>query len=983
MKEAIFIQAARKQGLQIIVALACTMAVSPALAEEPVLAGMLDPGGNLYLQFEAEPNTVYAVQRTEKLGVPTIWVDWRMISNGATPRTIIVTDTNLFGSFGDAFFRVGTGGRYSSNCLGALRRTMARGTNLISNPFRSFDSRIGALLPNCPDTSWLLKINPRSPAVEAAWFEGGEWDNPDVTLNPGEGAMLVNPGTAFTVVFFGEVASGRLEIPLGPGNTLCGSAAPLRELWQFPAVEGDEILTLDPPSQVFFTNRFSGGHWDKPLHLAPAQAFWLLTTASRVWTQEYTTGGPTLPMHPPWITEEPASQTLNAGATAVFKPVLRGGEPMGFLWLKDGHPLHNGGNVTGANSPTLEVANVIKADEGTYQFVATNVSGVITSSVALLTVIEPNFLTHPQSLTVWTGSNAVLSCAAAGTHPMDYSWEKDGVRLPNATNAALTLDSVQPHQAGIYRVVVSNLHGVVVSSNATLTVNIDLGSALDAENLTWATGDEAPWNGQCRSGKEDLDSARSASVGRLQSSWLSTEVLGPGTLNFWWRHSPDGSAVLEFAINDGDAWSEAVYAPTAWQQVTRTLGPGRHTLRWSFAKSFWAPNTDSGRGEVDLVDWQPTPGEAPRIITSPTNHSVPEGSLLSLVVRAEGTEPLQYQWRKDGVELVNSARLADSHSNVLAILEALPEDTGNYDVVIANNQGSITSAVARLTVRAPEAIRLSDYYPLVPGAEFIYAGRDWDGYPAYERKKVVSTNYSLELFTREGAVVSPYRVECVRVDAAYADLNTGEEYDTWVNYMAGQERFGHFGSDDGDESVRVDRGLLLPEHVLIGKSVVAAGDAYLGGEYAGTASIELKVLARSSIQVPAGKFEDVLQIWRKFSHPGGTKERLEWWARGIGPVKYHGWPEPEDDEFFELIQAALPLRLEITVKDGSMVLTLNGKKDASYSLESCAEIESPSWSMIRELTLGSPREAIWTNSLSTAIGAFYRVKHLSDVATPP
>ena len=61
--------------------------------------------------------------------------------------------------------------------------------------------------------------------------------------------------------------------------------------------------------------------------------------------------------------------------------------------------------------------------------------------------------------------------AATGAAPLSYQWKSNGVSISGATNTVLTLTNVQLSQAGNYAVLVSNVYGGTLSSNAVLTVN--------------------------------------------------------------------------------------------------------------------------------------------------------------------------------------------------------------------------------------------------------------------------------------------------------------------------------------------------------------------------------------------------------------------------------------------------------------------------------------------------------------------------------
>jgi len=82
----------------------------------------------------------------------------------------------------------------------------------------------------------------------------------------------------------------------------------------------------------------------------------------------------------------------------------------------------------------------------------------------------PTITTQPTSRTNVEGTPAIFSVTAYGAGQLSYQWLFNGTNLNNATNATLTLNSVQLSQAGNYAVAVTNLYGSATSSNAMLTV---------------------------------------------------------------------------------------------------------------------------------------------------------------------------------------------------------------------------------------------------------------------------------------------------------------------------------------------------------------------------------------------------------------------------------------------------------------------------------------------------------------------------------
>jgi hypothetical protein len=80
------------------------------------------------------------------------------------------------------------------------------------------------------------------------------------------------------------------------------------------------------------------------------------------------------------------------------------------------------------------------------------------------------------------------------------------------------------------------------------------------------------------------------------------------------------------------------------------------------------------------------------ITTQPQGQALVAGAGLSLFVTASGTGPLAYQWRLNGLELIGENGPTLSRGSVS------PGDAGSYSVVVSNVAGSVTSAVAVVTV---------------------------------------------------------------------------------------------------------------------------------------------------------------------------------------------------------------------------------------------------------------------------------------------
>ena len=86
----------------------------------------------------------------------------------------------------------------------------------------------------------------------------------------------------------------------------------------------------------------------------------------------------------------------------------------------------------------------------------------------------------------------------------------------------------------------------------------------------------------------------------------------------------------------------------------------------------------------------------PFISTQPTNQYRDLGQSGTFSVVAGGTEPLYYQWFKDGLALANGTNVTGVTNSWLTIDRLMATDVGDYTVVVGNQSGSLISVVARM-----------------------------------------------------------------------------------------------------------------------------------------------------------------------------------------------------------------------------------------------------------------------------------------------
>jgi hypothetical protein len=358
---------------------------------------------------------------------------------------------------------------------------------------------------------------------------------------------------------------------------------------------------------------------------------------------------------PPSISGQPASQTVTAGGSASFSVTASGSGALAYQWFKNGTKIANATGIAGATSATLSLTGVTTNSAGSYTVTVTNLYGSATSAAAALTVqVPPSISAQPIGRAVATGSNVTFTVSATGTAPLTYAWLKSGVALTDGGNisgaatAALTVTGVTTNDAGDYSVTVNNPVGSTNSANATLTVIAPTAAPViltQPASLAIAVGATANFS-------------ITASGANLRYQWLKNGKKIVGATNF------------TYTIANTKTNNSGSFAVT----VTNTAG--------------------SATSSPATLTVAPLPVFA----VQPVSHKATNGFSTKFTAKIKGTPPLSYQWFKDGVALVDGAKVSGSQTNVLIISNLRTTDAGAYALKVSNRVGSVTSSNATLIV---------------------------------------------------------------------------------------------------------------------------------------------------------------------------------------------------------------------------------------------------------------------------------------------
>jgi len=169
-----------------------------------------------------------------------------------------------------------------------------------------------------------------------------------------------------------------------------------------------------------------------------------------------------------------------------------------------------------------------------------------------------------------------------------------------------------------------------------------------------------------------------------------------GNFGIYWVQTPDAisaygpGAVAALNYSGGSGGAAAI-------QYDGSAGGGRTVL---FGFPFETIRDAARRNQYmsDILDFLSLPSEtnlAPAIVTHPQDQSVVVGSNFTLTVTASGTPTLNYQWR------FNGASLAGATQSSFTRVTAQFSHSGNYDAVVSNAYGIVTSQVALAQVTLP------------------------------------------------------------------------------------------------------------------------------------------------------------------------------------------------------------------------------------------------------------------------------------------
>jgi len=194
------------------------------------------------------------------------------------------------------------------------------------------------------------------------------------------------------------------------------------------------------------------------------------------------------------------------------------------------------------------------------------------------------------------------------------SFQANGLPQGLVINPTSGLISGTPSTSGTFNITLSATNAAGTGAgNLSLTVSgtqLTLAQALDSPALPWRTGGTATWLPQTATSHDGLHAGESGTLTHNQESWVATDVIGPGTLTFWWQVSSETNYdFLSFTL-DGNrvAGIGAISGTPGWQQQTVVIPAGTHEIRWSYTKDS-SVDSNADRAWLDQISYAGNGGD--------------------------------------------------------------------------------------------------------------------------------------------------------------------------------------------------------------------------------------------------------------------------------------------------------------------------------------------------------------------------------------
>ena len=141
---------------------------------------------------------------------------------------------------------------YSANVVGYINQVIPSGFSMVANQLDTGTNTVVNLLPAPPNNTIVYKFSGTLYSGNGYYYG---WSDTNMTLNPGEGAFIYNPGAPITNAFIGTVLQGTFTNSVTGGFSMQSYYVPKAGLISsdmgYPVANNDIVYLWDNTNQKF------------------------------------------------------------------------------------------------------------------------------------------------------------------------------------------------------------------------------------------------------------------------------------------------------------------------------------------------------------------------------------------------------------------------------------------------------------------------------------------------------------------------------------------------------------------------------------------------------------------------------------------------------------------------------------------------------------------------------------------------------------
>lgn len=330
------------------------------------------------------------------------------------------------------------------------------------------------------------------------------------------------------------------------------------------------------------------------------------------------------------------------GATNTFNAVYSG-DYVTCRWYRNENQIGLGSEIT--------ISDAQLNNEGYYWCIAENVCGYDISDSLFLEIATPaQILTQPQTQTVCEGSDVTWTVEASGDY-LGFIWMKNGYLLPSQQTNSITIQNVSYPNNDNYRLIVYNL----CNQDTTVSVYINVNTA-------------------------PIIAGQPLSSSNCVNNNVTLHAVGTSTteLSYQWYNTDTG-------IIPGANSTELIV----------TYQPNDTTGYYCIISNYCGTiSTDT----AIIITKMP-----PIITQQPIGAEVCVGTNVTLIAKATGTEPINFQWLFNDAN-VYGANITGSQTNTMQISSIFQGQEGWYKCNVSNMCGTTQTNEVFVKVNIPPVI---------------------------------------------------------------------------------------------------------------------------------------------------------------------------------------------------------------------------------------------------------------------------------------